>query len=188
MHKQRFPCYAGCMQIWLYASYVGSWGYLTVDVLIIIILCSVDVRKQWLDATIPDKTTWEFVSLHAHYWTQQHYYNNNWFAVQNPPPPQVNVVSYKCLRIRVALEHTTTLLPRGGGKGGHGIVRMLGKMLCECDIFSMVLSKIVCMVFCIFQLENYEWPNEMVLRAILQESGAKLEMKIFNPPSIFVWR
>ena len=75
---------------------------------------------------------------------------------QIPPPPQVNVVSYKCLRIRVALEHTTTLLPRGGGKGGHGIVRMLGKMLCECDIFSMVLSKIVCMVFCIFQLENYE--------------------------------
>ena len=34
------------------------------------------------------------------------------------PFPQVNVVSYKCLRIRVALEHTTTLLPRGGGKGG----------------------------------------------------------------------
>ena len=29
------------------------------------------------------------------------------------PSPQVNVVSYKCLRIRVALEHTTTLLPRG---------------------------------------------------------------------------
>ena len=25
------------------------------------------------------------------------------------------------------------------------------------------------------------------LRAILQESEAKLEMKIFNPPSIFVW-
>ena len=33
------------------------------------------------------------------------------------PSAQVNVVSYKCLRIRVALEHTTTLLPRGGGKG-----------------------------------------------------------------------
>ena len=45
------------------------------------------------------------------------------------PSPQVNVVSYKCLRIRVALEHTTTLLPRGGGKGGRGIARMLGKML-----------------------------------------------------------
>ena len=59
------------------------------------------------------------------------------------PSPQVNVVSYKCLRIRVALEHTTTLLPRGGGKGGRGITRMLGKMLCECDIFSTVLSKIV---------------------------------------------
>ena len=56
------------------------------------------------------------------------------------PSPQVNVVSYKCLRIRVALEHTTTLLPRGGGKGGRGIARMLGKMLCECDIFSTVLS------------------------------------------------
>ena len=26
------------------------------------------------------------------------------------------------------------------------------------------------------------------LRAILQESEAKLEMKIFNPSSIFVWR
>ena len=45
------------------------------------------------------------------------------------PSPQVNVVSYKCLRIRVALEHTTTFLPRGGGKGGRGIARMLGKML-----------------------------------------------------------
>ena len=45
------------------------------------------------------------------------------------PSPQVNVVSYKCLRIRVALEHTTTLLPRGGGKGGRGIARMLGNML-----------------------------------------------------------
>ena len=45
------------------------------------------------------------------------------------PSPQVNVVSYKCLRIRVALEHTTTLLPRGGGKGGRGIARMLGKMV-----------------------------------------------------------
>ena len=28
----------------------------------------------------------------------------------------------------------------------------------------------------------------MVLRAILQESVAKLEMKIFNPSSFFVWR
>ena len=38
--------------------------------------------------TIPDKTTWEFVPLHAHYQTQQHYYNSNWFAVPNPPPPR----------------------------------------------------------------------------------------------------
>ena len=30
--------------------------------------------------------------------------------------------------------------------------------------------------------------NSSVLRAILQESEAKLEMKIFDPPSIFVWR
>ena len=59
------------------------------------------------------------------------------------PFPQVNVVSYKCLRIRVALEHTTTLLPGGGGKGGRGIARMLGKMVWDCDIFSTVLSKIV---------------------------------------------
>ena len=29
------------------------------------------------------------------------------------------------------------------GKGGHGVVGMLGKMLCGCDIFSTVLSKIV---------------------------------------------
>ena len=50
-------------------------------------------------------------------------------CVTKSPSPQVNVVSYKCLRIRVALEHTTTLLPRGGGKGGRGIARMLGKML-----------------------------------------------------------
>ena len=28
----------------------------------------------------------------------------------------------------------------------------------------------------------------MYLRAILQESEAKLEMKNFNPPSFFVWR
>ena len=39
-------------------------------------------------ATIPEKTTWEFVPLHAHYGTQQHYYNNNWLAVPNPPPPR----------------------------------------------------------------------------------------------------
>ena len=30
--------------------------------------------------------------------------------------------------------------------------------------------------------------NCATLRAILQESEAKLEMKIFNPPSFFVWR
>ena len=77
-------------------------------------------------------------------------------CVTKSPSPQVNVVSYKCLRIRVALEHTTTLLPRGGGKGGRGIARMLGKMLQECDIFSTVLSKIVCTVFSVFQQENYE--------------------------------
>ena len=64
------------------------------------------------------------------------------------PSPQVNVVSYKCLRIRVALEHTTTLLPRGGGKGGRSIARMLAKMVWECDIFSTVLSKIVDIPYC----------------------------------------
>ena len=72
------------------------------------------------------------------------------------PSPQVNVVSYKCLRIRVALEHITTLLPGGGGKGGRRIARMLAKMVWECDIFSTVLSKIVYTVFCVFQHENYE--------------------------------
>ena len=30
-------------------------------------------------------------------------------------------------------------------------------------------------------------PFYHLLRAILQESEAKLEMKIFDPPSIFVW-
>ena len=35
-----------------------------------------------------------------------------------------------------------------------------------------------------------DWQLEIpgVLGAILQESEAKLEMKIFYPPSIFVWR
>ena len=38
-------------------------------------------------------------------------------------------------------------------------------------------------------LETIFWPNmNAELRAILQESEAKLEMKIFNPPSFFVWR
>ena len=32
------------------------------------------------------------------------------------------------------------------------------------------------------------WLLTLQLRAILQESEAKLEMKIFNPPSFFVWR
>ena len=59
------------------------------------------------------------------------------------PSPQVKVVSYKRLRIRIALEHTTTLLPREEGKGGRGIARVLGKVFWECDIFSTVLSKIV---------------------------------------------
>ena len=30
--------------------------------------------------------------------------------------------------------------------------------------------------------------DQIILREILQESEAKLEMKIFNPPSFFVWR
>ena len=32
------------------------------------------------------------------------------------------------------------------------------------------------------------WLVTSLLRAILRESEAKLEMKNFNPPSIFVWR
>ena len=35
---------------------------------------------------------------------------------------------------------------------------------------------------------SYKVKLNELLRAILQESEAKLEMKIFNPPSIFVWR
>ena len=30
--------------------------------------------------------------------------------------------------------------------------------------------------------------SNLSLKAILQENEAKLEMKIFNPPSFFVWR
>jgi len=45
--------------------------------------------------------------------------------------------------IRVALEHTTTLLPRGEGKGIIGTATMFRKMLSKCAIFSRVLSKIV---------------------------------------------
>ena len=33
----------------------------------------------------------------------------------------------------------------------------------------------------------YQFFTISVLRGILQENEAKLEMKIFNPPSIFVW-
>ena len=55
------------------------------------------------------------------------------------PFSQVKVTSYKRPMIRVALEHTTTLLPRGEGKGD----TMFRKMLSKCAIFSRVLPKIV---------------------------------------------
>ena len=35
------------------------------------------------------------------------------------------------------------IAPKGRGKGGRSIARMLAKMVWECDIFSTVLSKIV---------------------------------------------
>ena len=38
----------------------------------------------------------------------------------------------------------------------------------------------------IFKAKIHNWLKK--LRAILQESEAKLEMKIFNPSSFFVWR
>ena len=59
------------------------------------------------------------------------------------PFPQVKVAFYKRSRIWVALEHTTTLLPRGGGKGKIGTARMFSKILWKCAIFSRVLSQIV---------------------------------------------
>ena len=59
------------------------------------------------------------------------------------PFPQVKVAFYKRSRICVALEHTTTLLPRGGGKGKIGTARMFSKILWKCAIFSRVLSQIV---------------------------------------------
>ena len=37
----------------------------------------------------------------------------------------------------------TNIASKGRGEGGRGIARMLRKMVCECDIFSTVLSKIV---------------------------------------------
>ena len=38
-------------------------------------------------------------------------------------------------------------------------------------------------------LKDYQLTkSQQILRAILQESEAKLEMKNFKPPSIFVWR
>ena len=59
------------------------------------------------------------------------------------PFSQVKVASYKRPIIRVALEHTTTLLPREEEKGRIGIATMFTKMLSKCAIFSRVLSKIV---------------------------------------------
>ena len=37
------------------------------------------------------------------------------------------------------------------------------------------------------ETEKSKW-EAFFLRAILRESEAKLKNKIFNPPSIFVWR
>ena len=73
------------------------------------------------------------------------------------PSPQVKVVSYQCLRIRVALEHTTTLLLRGGGKGGRCIARMLRKMVCECDIFSTAFFQDCSSIYS-FELKG--WPKK----------------------------
>ena len=39
-----------------------------------------------------------------------------------------------------------------------------------------------------FKDEDSQIIISVILRAILQESEAKLDMKIFNPPSFFVWR
>ena len=57
--------------------------------------------------------------------------------------PQVNVASYKCPRIRLSLEDTTTLLQGGGGRGRSGTDKMFRKMLTKCAILSSVMSKIV---------------------------------------------
>ena len=59
------------------------------------------------------------------------------------PFPQVQVASYKRSRIRVALQDTTTLLPRGGENGTIGTAMIFRKMLSKCSIVSRILSKIV---------------------------------------------
>ena len=53
--------------------------------------------------------------------------------------PQVKVASYKWPRIRVALEHTRKLLPRGGGKGIIRTARMLENVLQMCNLWKMFL-------------------------------------------------
>ena len=42
--------------------------------------------------------------------------------------------------------------------------------------------------YCLYNDRGMKYTVVISLRAILQESEAKLEMKIFNPPSFFVWR
>ena len=57
---------------------------------------------------------------------------------QPPPPPRSKLFPTKCLRIRVALEHTTTLLPRGGGKGRRGIEDSQRRFLAQLSVATLL--------------------------------------------------
>ena len=52
----------------------------------------------------------------VHYPLQQNYFQNNSFAERNPLPP-VQCSFLQKARDQASLEHTTTLLPGGGGEG-----------------------------------------------------------------------
>ena len=49
--------------------------------------------------------------------------------------------------LQTSKDHTTTLLPRGGGNGRIDTALMFRKMLWKCAVFSRVLSKIVALIY-----------------------------------------
>ena len=81
------------------------------------------------NATIPDKTTWEFFPLMHTIVTQQNYFHDNWFAVPNHgplPPGQSCFLQTSKDQVCLRKQNNTATMFR--------------KMLGECDIFSTVLS------------------------------------------------
>ena len=61
---------------------------------------------------------------------------------------------------------------------------VLGRLLYS--MYTSPLSDIACKHELSFHF--YADDTQLYVKAILQESEAKLEMKNFNPPSFFVWR